>query len=358
MYLIYINGVPENEEFDNFEKVKNYLLKKYKSEDAWKKNIITRIYFREIFKEKDLTFINIIKVNNNTGKLEDHSSKSSKARWKITLKYKDIFNLSVKIFDKQQMKTVYILWDEIRKFTKLDLDKEIKNLNFQVINNCGKQTQHSRLVEFFSDVNNCGIIWKYSELNSEMEKKKIKLEGRGIEGERPREFRYMMGYEFITSEKDRNIPEACCKVISPFPTKIRNERRSADLDLEKKDWSETVEILKKNILQLRCIFCGRFENETNRIGQKTKFQKGHLTSHLSGGDVSKKNIIEICQYCNTFLSNYFDIELEGFKLSVNPFKAVEKSSRKIKIDILKQLITKNFESNEIKKILDDILKKI
>ena len=43
MYLIYINGVPENEEFDNFEKVKNYLLKKYKSEDAWKKNIITRI---------------------------------------------------------------------------------------------------------------------------------------------------------------------------------------------------------------------------------------------------------------------------------------------------------------------------
>ena len=62
MYLIYINGVPENEEFDDFEKVKNYLLKKYKSEDAWKKNIITRIYFREIFKEKDLTFINIIKV--------------------------------------------------------------------------------------------------------------------------------------------------------------------------------------------------------------------------------------------------------------------------------------------------------
>lgn len=219
MYLIYINGVPENEEFDNFKKVKNYLLKKYKSEDNWKKNIITRIYFREVFKEKDITFINIIRVNYNTEKFEDHSSAISKARWKIILKYKDQFNLSLQIFDRQQMKTIYILWDEIRKFTKLDLDKEIKNLNFQVINICGKQTQHSRLVEFFSDVNNCGKIWKYSELNSEMEKKKLKLGGRAIEGERPREFRYMMGYEFITSEKDRNIPEGCCKVVSPFPTK-------------------------------------------------------------------------------------------------------------------------------------------
>ena len=100
------------------------------------------------------------------------------------------------------------------------------------------------------------------------------------------------------------------------------------------------------------------ENETNRIGQKTKFQKGHLTSHLSGGDVSEKNIIEICQYCNTFLSDYFDIELENFKLSVNPFKAVEKSSKKIRTEVLEQLITKNFKKEEIQKILDSILKKI
>lgn len=358
MYLIYINGVPENEEFDTFEKVKNYLLTKYKSEEAWKKNIITRIYFRETVIQKDLTTINIIKVNNNTGNLEDHTSQSSKARWVINFKYKNLFNISAKIFDKTQMKTVYIIWDEIVKLTKLDLDKEIQDINFQVINHCGEQTQHSRLIEFFSDVNNCNKIWKYSELNEEMEKKNLKLVGRGIEGERPREFRYMMGYEFITSEKDRNVPEACCKVISPFPTKNRNERRNADVDLTKKDWSETLGILNKNILQLRCVFCGRFENETNRIGQKTKFQKGHLTSHLSGGDVSEKNIIEICQYCNTFLSDYFDIELENFKLSVNPFKAVEKSSKKIRTEVLEQLITKNFKKEEIQKILDSILKKI
>ena len=126
MYLIYINGVPENEEFDTFEKVKNYLLTKYKSEEAWKKNIITRIYFRETVIQKDLTTINIIKVNNNTGNLEDHTSQSSKARWVINFKYKNLFNISAKIFDKTQMKTVYIIWDEIVKLTKLDLDKEIE----------------------------------------------------------------------------------------------------------------------------------------------------------------------------------------------------------------------------------------
>ena len=356
MFLIYINGVPEIEEFTSFEKVTSYLSTKYKSAEAWQKNIITRIYFREIITREDLTIINIVKVNNKNGKLEDYST--SIARWKVIFKYKNLYNITAQIFDKTQMKTIYIIWDEIVKFTKLNLDEEIKNLDFKVINVCGEQTEHSRLVEFFSDTNNCNKIWNYSKLNLEMEKKKLKLVGRGIEGERPREFRYMMGYQFITSEKDRNVLEACCKVISPFPTKNRNERRNADVDLIKKDWSETLNILNKNILQLRCIFCGRFENETNRIGQKTKFQKGHLTSHLSGGDVSEKNIIEICQYCNTFLSDYFDIELENFKLSVNPFKAVEKSSKKIRIEVLEQLITKNFKKSEIQKILDDILKKI
>ena len=34
---------------------------------------------------------------------------------------------------------------------------------------------------------------------------------------------------------------------------------------------------KKDAKQLRCFYCGRFEGEKNRIGQKTIFQKGHLT---------------------------------------------------------------------------------
>ena len=47
------------------------------------------------------------------------------------------------------MKTIYVLWDIIKDVCKFDLDEEINNTDFNVINQSGVQTQHSRLVEFF-----------------------------------------------------------------------------------------------------------------------------------------------------------------------------------------------------------------
>ena len=59
------------------------------------------------------------------------------------------------------------------------------------------------------DCSYCSQSSKYetgSEVTKLMEKRGLKMVGRGIEGERPREFRYSMGYQFITNDKDRNIP--------------------------------------------------------------------------------------------------------------------------------------------------------
>ena len=348
-YKIYENGKPlDNLNVDKFDQIIKRLDKKYKSREFWTKNLIIRIYNveeRNVHKKK---LIDVSIVDNKGG-----TNKSVKPNWTIEFENKNK-NISIiaKLWDrKQQMKTVYVLWDIIKQNCTFDLNKEINNIDFKVLNSSGLQTQHSRLVEFFSKKENCNKLLKYSEVTDQMEKLGLKMVGRGIEGERPREFRYSMGYQFITNDKDKSVPSKFCKVISPFPTENRNERRAANADLEKKDWSETLNILKKGVKQLRCFYCGRFEGETNRIGQKTVFEKGHLQSHTSKGDVSKKNIIEQCKYCNTFLSNYFDFDPNTLKANINAEKAVEKANTVTKKKILDELLSKLLKKTDVKKIL-------
>lgn len=352
-YLIYQNGKPINNQFQNFSEALDFLDTKFKKREVWKKQYIIRIYKKELSKNKMSENLNIKLVNIDTGKTLEKNNPN----WTVSFSHENQ-NIVGKIWDKiNHMKSIYVIWDEIRGMVKFDLEKEIKNINFKVIRSGGKVTQHSRLVEFFSDKKNCGKILKYSEVTKLMEKRGLKMVGRGIEGERPREFRYSMGYQFITNDKDRNIPSKHCKVISPFPSTNRNERRNADFDLDKKDWSSTYEILKKNVKRLRCFYCGRFEGEINRIGQKTIFQKGHLQSHFSEGNISKNNIIEQCQYCNTFLSNFFDFDPYTLKANVNALKAVEKSTIKEKLEILRKLLNNYLRPDETKEILNNFLKK-
>ena len=353
-YAIYENGKPTHRvNAENFNKVLTKLDEKYKSRDFWTKNLIIRIYRIELKTLDNKILIETSLINNN-GK----ENKLVEPNWIINFahKNKNIF-IQAKLWDrKQQMKTIYVLWDIIKDVCKFDLDEEINNIDFNVINQSGLQTQHSRLVEFFSKKENCNKLLKYSDVTNQMDKMNLKMVGRGIEGERPREFRYAMGYQFVTNDKDKSVPSKFCKVISPFPTQERNERRAAYADLEKKDWSETLTILKKDTKQLRCFYCGRFEGEKNRIGQKTIFQKGHLQSHLSKGDTSEKNIIEQCQYCNTFLSNYFDFDPITLKANINAEKAVEKATTQTRKKILDLLLTKLLTKDEINKISKKKLK--
>ena len=353
-YLIYQNGKPSHllENQNDFKKILDFLDRNYKSREFWENNLIIRIYKAITYESNNETLIEISSVNK-----KGIDKKNSHPNWTINFSYKKIINIKAKLWDRKiQMKTIYVLWDCIRRKCNFDLDKEIKNIEFEVINSSGKQTQHSKLVEFFSKKENCNILLKYSEVTKMMTNIGLVMVGRGIEGERPREFRYAMGYEFITNDKDKSVPSKYCKVLSPFPTQNRNERRAANADLEKKDWSETFEILKKNTKQLRCFYCGRFEGETNRIGQKSIFQKGHLKSHSSEGDTSDNNIIEQCQYCNTFLSDYFDFDPDTLKATVNAEKAVEKTDYKTKIKILDNLLTKQIDKNNLEKILKKFLK--
>ena len=351
-HIVYQNGRPLVKIYDSFDKILSFLDKKFKSRKYWQQNLIVRIYKVEKKINKKISLD--ISILNNKG----INRKENKCNWTVSFYHKKkSLSIQARLWDRKiQMKTIYVIWDEIRSLCKFDLDKEINNIEFEVSNSSGVQTQHSKLVEFFSKKENCNKLLKYSDITKKMTKLNLGMVGRGIEGERPREFRYSMGYQFITNDKDKSIPSRFCKVLSPFPTKNRNERRAAIADLEKKDWTETLEILKKNKKRLRCFFCGRFEGEKNRIGQKTIFQKGHLKSHLSEGDTSKENIIEQCQYCNTFLSNYFDFEPETLKVLINAEKAVEKANKKTKIKILENLLNKQIDKKDLKKILNDVFK--
>ena len=197
------------------------------------------------------------------------------------------------------------------------------------------------LILFFSKPGNWGRLWEYAELTSAMGEDGFKLPGRGILGERPREFRYDLGYPFITNETDKNVPDGKCIVRFPFPTLPRNEKRNLTTHLEKEDWSELLSILNKDPKRIRCYECGLFQDELNKLGRKTVFEKAHLESHQTDtlGDSSDGNIVAICKYCNTEQKNIYDYDKKTGKKIYNLIPLVKKQNVNTKFEVLDYLFT-------------------
>ena len=96
-----------------------------------------------------------------------------------------------------------------------------------------------------------------------------------------------------------------------------------------------------------------FEDETNKIGQKTKFEKGHLHAHLAGGDTSEENITAICKYCNSFQKDMFSYDPSTGKKIYHLIPLVKNQLYQEKIEVLTYLL------NHMKrKDVIDLIKKI
>ncbi len=344
------------------EDVKKYIEANYDNE--WEKTHKIRIFEYFINHVQNKKEIRVEFINNTFLK-----PKTLELAWEIEVEFKDVNeNYNIKLFHKKNQgnKLIVFLWDIMDEITKKSCKEECDirdNLKFK-ITHYSKKTSHAVLTLFFQNKKNCKL-WNYKDLDSEI-KKQLNLEfrdyeDRGLGGERPREWKKHMGYEWITSEKNREVPDGFVQILSPIPTKDRNERRNATSELKKEDWSDVYKILKKNTKQLRCFNCGRFEGEINRINEKTTFQKGHLQSVESGGKNEKENILSQCQYCNNTLNDYFDFDKDTLKMRPNPIKAVEKQDQETRIEILKQILSRMINKkyrNKVKKILEGFIKKV
>ena len=311
-----------------------------------------RIYFVEI-NERIKNNINceIISVLHNA---KTQNIKTAVV-WQFKSEYKDK-KIQIRLTDK--MDILYAIWDVFEKIMGQENTKTIKELKFNFVVtpkvSTDGYTSKQRLTLFFSKEGNWGKLWKYTDLRIAMAKAGLAMEGRGIEGERPREFRYQLGYPFITNETDKNIKDGHCIVHFPFPTLPRNERRNPNMNLDKDDWSDLLEILKREPKKLRCYECGLFEEEKNKVGQSTKFQKSHLESFLTGssGDASKENIVAICQYCNSKQKNLFNYDKHTGKKLYNCVEFMKVRDHNTKLEVLTFLI-KTLKKEDIKKIIDE-----
>ncbi|MCX6746869.1 MAG: hypothetical protein NTU63_01910 [Candidatus Pacearchaeota archaeon] len=333
-------------------KAKEYFSKQGKKIEDETKIFSIRMYFIEIDDEDKKNYKVLINSVNPEGK---KINQDTAVCWKFDGTYKGI-TIKIQTFDKKDI--TYHIWEVIEYLLKEDNTKTISNLKFNLDVKTKKgedYNQKQKLILFFSKKENCGKLWKYEEARKAMSKAGFAMVGRGIEGERPREFRYDLGYPFITSEQNKNVPDGSFMVEFPFPTMPRNERRNANVSLEKDDWSELLEILKKEPKKLRCFECGLFEGETNKIGQTTKFEKGHLATHSSGGDVSKGNITAICKYCNSEQKNVYSWDkITGKKIyHLVPF--LKNRNYEEKLEALKYLMN-HLKKEDVDKIAKEILK--
>ncbi len=286
-----VNGLGEA-----IEKVKNFYKKQSDSLENVLKGYSVRIYFCEILRNTNAKKeVRISSISENGTALD----KSKAIVWEFAGKYKGT-SIMIESIDKKDI--TYTIWETLEYlFGKKNKDM-IKDLSFELkvkTKNNEPYGEKQKLILFFSKKGNWGRLWTYDEARKAMQKAKLSMSGRGIEGERPREFRYDLGYPFITSEQDKEVPDGSFRMDFPFPNQPRNERRNATINLEKSDWTELLDLLKKEPKKLRCYECGLFEGESNKIGQTTKFERGHLQGHLSGGSISKENITALCKYCNS-----------------------------------------------------------
>ena len=312
-----------------------------------------RIYIVEITeKDKWNTFCEIISLG--------HNSKIQKAEtavvWEFMGHYKNK-TVQIKLTDKKDM--LYAIWDLFEIIIGQKNIEIVKDLKFEITvkpkpKTKGGYTSQQRLTLFFSKEGNWGRLWKYDDLRAAMSQEGLAMQGRGIEGERPREFRYVLGYPFITNETDKNIKDGHCIVHYPFPTLPRNERRNPNTNLDKEDWSELLGILGKDAKRLRCFECGLFEDEKNKVGQLTKFQKSHLESFLTSnsGDASKDNIVAICQHCNGQQKNKFNYNKDTGKKIYNYVEFIKPINKDEKLKVLNFLIS-TLETKDVIKIIKE-----
>jgi len=343
-----------------FEEVKNPIEAINKTADYYLKQgkdikkectiFAIRTYFIQIDDKGKKDYTVRITCMNGEGKM---INPETAVCWNFSGEYKGT-KIKIQTYDKKDI--TYHIWEVVEYLLAEDNKKTINDFNFSIDVKTKKgeeYNQKQKLILFFSRKENCGKLWKYQAAREAMAKAGLDMVGRGIEGERPREFRYDLGYPFITSEQDKNVPDGSFIVRYPFPTMPRNERRNATVGLEKKDWAELMSILSGNTKLLRCFECGLFEGESNKIGQKTKFEKGHLQTHSSGGNVSGENITAICKYCNSEQKNIFSYDQSTGKKVYHLIPFLKTRDYNDKKEALKYL-AQHLKKEDVKKIIKEL----
>lgn len=207
------------------KKVDRFFKKNKSSLEQELKSFSIRIYFIEV-NDKEKINGKIIKIKGN--KTQDEETA---VIWNFKGRYKNIL-IELELIDNSDI--VYTFWDLLENILKKKSKDFIQDLEFSLSVNPKKEgyTEKQKLILFFSKKENCKM-WSYNNLRESMNKEGFAMSGRGIEGERPREFRYALGYPFITNEVDKKVPDGSVYIPYPFPILPRNERRNANSDLDK-----------------------------------------------------------------------------------------------------------------------------
>jgi len=277
--------------------------------------------------------------------------------WKISVIFRKPLKNGIKSVSSvvycKSPKHICVAWDRIADLVEESENCKIsdfyENTGFEIkVTDLGNfNSAHANLIKFFSIPENCNKLFTNTELNS-----KIKTDQRGIGGERPREFRYMMGYDFRSNYIDPEIPNGRYVCKYPFPVLTRSERRSPLLEFSgvtEIKANEIIKLLSSKVMPVRCFECGYFEGEINKFGKRTRIEEGHAKSFTRGGTGEKKNFVPLCTQCNKEQFDFYDYAPDGKKIYF-PLNVVKKANTRTKTEILAYLLN-NLRKDDLMKIL-------
>lgn len=199
--LLYQNAEPKL--FDTVKnlgeaiiKVGDYYKKLKTSLEEVSKGYSLRIYFVEIIKNTDKEKeAKIISISPEGIPVDEEKA----IKWTLNGEYKGT-KIIIESFDKKDI--TYTIWETLEFLLGKENKNIIEDLDFKLqvrTKNGSGYSEKQKLILFFSKKGNWGRLWTYDEAREAMRKERLEMSGRGIEGERPREFRYDLGYPFITS---------------------------------------------------------------------------------------------------------------------------------------------------------------
>lgn len=158
------------------------------------------------------------------------------------------------------------------------------------------------------------------------------LKGRGLAGERLRELIYMYGFDIKTRSMDRQLKNMQMRINGPFPVNPPNPRRTA------------VKLIPNASAdgKTRCFTCGRFEDEEDAMGQRVRFEIGHLDPHNKNKIKMKESLSDCmmqCLHCNRTYKDY--VTFDSGKPNFNVYAIMRDCSRldlasaikRLKIDV-------------------------